>query len=199
MKHVLNLVLASRIATEDGEVGAIIPAVDATDQPTVTMVGPLSEVYAKALMQVLSKDNPQMPAVPGGEEAVSIVMESQAMDVVLLGKLAQSLAGANVDDPLTSSKIYSVHHGELTDQTIVDVTSELTNYPQDAVEPATGQAERQQGDFVLIIDGMDQSGDGTPGGEPAEKLHQLGTALECLVTAHGGKVYHSLKAFAESV
>lgn len=152
---------------------------DPATQASIIMKGPLADVYSKALQVAFDKENPAIPE----DDTVKAVLESQQIDVAIMEKMAK-LMGANEPPPTDNFQtVYGVSKDGITDEVIVDVTNELVSQAT-----ATGNRDRSD-DFVLIVDAT------LPGGEVAEKFEPLATALETMVQAHGGKVYHSLSEY----
>lgn len=158
-------------------------ASNATDaEPTIELKGPLSENFRQALDVAYAKADPN--ADEPAPEAVA-AMESQQMDVAVLQKLAASLA-ANQETPTEQIQtVYGVSRNDLDNDVVVEVTQEVVNQPDNS-------------EFVLVIDGVNPGANGDQAAAPEETVMQLSSALECIVNAHGGKVFTSFKAYAAS-
>lgn len=157
------------------------PSDDTGADKTIVMKGPLAEIYGQALAVAMAKEDPNAEAPAPEAEAA---LESQQMDVAEL----QKLAGAMANDAAPTSNfqtVYGVARDEMDEDTIVDVTTQLATQPD-------------LSEFVLVIDSTSPSGNGTSAQEPQERIEEIGAALECMVTAHGGKVFTSLRSFAAS-
>lgn len=164
------------------------------EQAQIVMTGPLSSVYTQVLQQVLAKDNQTTEAA--ASPAVGMVMESQAMDQTMMSKLGAAMAANQTP---AATPLYAVSRNDLTNETVVEITGMLSKNMQPAeTGGALNNTERQQGDFILIVDGTNPTSSGEPG-VPEEKLHRLEAALECLVQAHGGRTYKSLKDFVAAL
>lgn len=143
---------------------------EADDDKTVILKGPLSEVYSKALADAYAKDNGQ------SSEQTTAVLESQQMDVAMVQKLSSAISDLTTAPTDNYQTIYGVSKHEVTQDDVVDMTSELVN--------------AQDGRFILVLDATVPSQGGDVGGEEQKEL--LTSAMEQLVLAHGGQVYHSL-------
>ncbi|EKD22633.1 MAG: hypothetical protein ACD_84C00031G0004 [uncultured bacterium] len=150
----------------------------AEDQ-TVVMKGPLSEVFTQALDIAYAKETPA--DIDTDEPQTVAVLESQQMDVAVMRKLTEAMRNTDAENVQT---VYAVSKDAVEEQTIVDVSSELVNKPEG-------------NDFVLIVDAVG-SGAIDPINQPTMRTVELTNALECLVTAHGGKIFTSLEAYAAS-
>jgi hypothetical protein len=149
----------------------IVPEVTTEDGETILMKGPLSEIFTQALDVAYAKENP--------DENASL--ESQQMDVAIMSKLSNAIS--NSPSPTTNLQtVYGVSKDAISEDTVVDVTTELANAPDES-------------DFVLIIDAV---GNGRNSTEPTERMIDLAEAMECLVECHGGKVFTSLKDYVNS-
>lgn len=172
--------LRRALATEDIEAEA-----NTETGGTVLMKGPLSEVFTKALDIAYANDKVEngedvaLESLSKNERLVRrIKMESQQMDVAIMQKLSNALNGNDTQNVQT---VYGVSKDDVTDETIVDVTTELANVTE-------------EGDFILVIDAV---GNGE-GSTPTEKVVELTNALECMVTAHGFNVFHSFSDYVRS-
>ncbi len=158
------------------------PKVDETrvgseDQPFVKMTGPLAEAYTKALNIAYAKTDP---------ETGKAVLESQAIDATIMEKLARSLQTEGDPAPTDSFQtVYGVSKNNATDADIVAVTNDLAT-------SNSGGGGNLPDDYILIVDGTQ------PGEASVERAIQLSSALECMVIAHGGKVYHSLAEYVNT-
>lgn len=189
----------------EGEPPAAAEPQEATKQPSIEMKGPLSEIYRKALDIAFAKKDTvsgeatvgqadDTSAVPAGEKTeLALATESQANDALTLAHMrslmADTSSGETEEDgePSALLTVYGVSDGELSEDTVVDLTKELAAKP----------AER---DFVLILDSTQSV---TTGGNANsgvdERFVGLGRALEQMVLAHKGRVYRSLQAAAEGI
>lgn len=152
------------------------------NEQTIVMKGPLADVYTKALDVAYAKDNPD--AQQPEPEAVA-AMESQQMDVAIMQKLQAALAAGSAPPTDNFQTVYGVSRDELNDDVVVDVTSELAEQPENS-------------EFVLVVDATTPGANGEGASAPVERLEEISAALECMVMAHGGKVYSSLKDYAAS-
>jgi hypothetical protein len=139
----------------------------------IVMRGPLSQLYTDALNKVYAKENPQEG---------TIATESQANDALM--SLAGEFATQGEDDDQTGGQttVYGVASQGVQEQDLVDITQELAGPDK----------------VVLIMDGVAPGPNSPEDTIPAERVEALGAAMESFVTAHGGKVFHSLEEFAES-
>lgn len=151
---------------------------------TIVMRGPLADIYTQALNVAYAKEDPQANDI----QEPTATLESQQMDAHVLQKLSAAISHDNVPPTDNFDTVYGVSRNEMTEQTVVDVTTELAGKGSGPSTP----------DFYLIIDAMNLGEGGGAPGESTEKIEQIGQALECLVSAHGGKVFHSLQEFAAS-
>lgn len=147
----------------------------APDEKTIVMKGPLAEVFTRALDIAYAKPDPIT-----GE-----AMESQQMDVAMMQKLAAALNTNDAPPTNNFQTVYGVSRDAVTPQTIVDLTQEITHGSDD------------RGDFYLIIDGTQPGDNGNASSTPVDTVRMI-SAMECLVEAHGGKVFTSLEEFAKS-
>lgn len=149
-------------------------------EQSIVMKGPLAEIYTNALNVAYAKDDPL--------EVVeqTAALESAAIDVMMAQQLAKAMSTDEDSSPTDAFQtVYGVSKDAVSDEIIVDVTSELAS-------------PERNGEFALIIDGT-QPGDNSTGTSlPEERMVELSAVLEGLVEAHGGKVYRSLKEFGES-
>jgi hypothetical protein len=162
----------------------------------IVMKGPLAEIYKNALDVLYAKDPATGERIHDDEgkpvltepskECQTISIETEAIDVMLARQLARSMSAQNVKPTDSFQTVYGVSKDAVTDETMVEVTNEL------AAQPETSS------DFVLIVDGTQPSSIGDNTSVPQEKMVQMQNALECVVEAYRGKVYHSLKEFAEA-
>jgi len=151
-------------------------------EPSIELKGALSDVFRQALDVAYAKADPN--AEEPAPEAVA-AMESQQMDVAVMQKLAASLA-ANQESPTENVQtVYGVSRTDLNDDVVVDVTQELAS-------------QSENDDFVLVIDGVAPGANGDQATAPVEDFVRISAALECMVNAHGGKVFYSLKDYANS-
>lgn len=168
---------------------------DPTTQAQILMTGPLASVYSKALQQAFPQGIQNEEGVasvtqnqePANNSELTLVMESQAMDHVLMGKMAQ-LVGSNPgsnDQPATV--VYGVSRSDVDEQVVVDVSTQLASKPADS-EP-----------FVLIVDHTMPGTTGTGTVIDPVRVEKLEAAMEALVECYGGKTFKSFKAFAESL
>lgn len=168
------------------------------EEAGVIMNGPLADVYAQALDIALAKDG---ATAEGASQQVQAVLESfkvvnqpglgletAQMDSALMQSMANivSTAGADSAEASNATAVYAVAPGQVDEETVVQVTQ------------AAADAYTKEGEFVLIVDATQPGGNSEGAGVPVERIEQLGAALEGLVTAMGGKVYHSLKEFAQA-
>ena len=167
---------------------------DDLDKKTIVVKGPLSEVYTKALHVAYAKD----PAESDGDEnvvleAISntsnrggsalrralVSMETQQTDSAIVERLARTLNGMGDITPTNNTTLYAVSKNELTDQTVVDITSELV--------------EADDSDRVfLIIDGT-LPGDNGNASSPIERVSELSAVIESLAEKHKCRVFYSLQ------
>jgi len=110
-----------------------------------------------------------------------VIMESQQMDVAIMQKLAASINDNGAPPTDNFQTIYGVSKDDVTDETVVEVTSELA---------------KDNGDFVLILDAVNPS---SSDAVVDEKVVNLSQALETITLSHGCKVFHSLKEYSESL
>lgn len=155
---------------------------DMTDQggaagQTVLMKGPLADAYTQALDIAYAK------ADPAQSETEQPALETQAMDAQVAQQLAQSLVNTAPASP-PATVVYAVNQSKVTEDDLVSVTSDLGG-------------QEKPGDYILIVDATQPSNNGDTG-LPQERVLELNTALECIVEAHGGRVFHSLGAYLES-
>jgi hypothetical protein len=151
-------------------------------EQTIVMKGPLAEVYGRALDVAYAKNDPNADE-PAPEDIAA--MESQQMDVAELQKLASSIAAADAAPTNNFQTVYGVARDDLNEDVIVDVTTQLADQPD-------------QSEFVLVIDATNPGANGDASSAPQERLEELSSALECMVMAHKGKVFTSLKSYAAS-
>lgn len=153
------------------------PATASGQDQTIVMKGPLAEVFAQALDVAYAKDKPQdTPDQPA--------METQAMDAEIARQIVSQLVQADAA-PATASTVYGVSESSVQENDVVNVTKELAS------------AENPE-KFVLVIDGTAPTTRSAQDTAPVERVEILRTALECLVEAHGGKVYRSLPDYVRS-
>lgn len=173
-------------------------------QPVIEMRGPLAEVFRKALDVAYAKKDTVTgedtvgqeegkTAVPAGEkvEGAVVATESQANDALLLAHMHSLLVehGADAGDeedgsPSAVLTVYGVSEGDLSQDTVVDITKELAN-------------KAPERDFVMILDSS--QGDGGSNHGTDERFVRLESALEQMVLAHGGRIYHSLTEFGQTL
>jgi hypothetical protein len=155
-------------------------------EQTIVMKGPLAEVYTNALNVAYAKDNPNAETQPTEEQVAA--MESQQMDVEVMQKLYAAVADNNAPPTNNFQTVYGVSRDEVSEDVVVDVTKELAQL----------SAQQDEAEFILIVDATQPSTNGEQHSNPVERVEQLGAALETIVEAHGGRVFHSLKDYAAS-
>ena len=141
----------------------------------IVIKGPLSDEFTDALNKEYAKE----------PEETGAAMESAAIDTMMMQQLAKSMNIQNNSPTDSFQTVYGVSKDEVTQDTIVEVASELS-------------AQQDTRDFILIIDGTTPGDNGDSNSAPIERLEILNSALECLVIAHGGKVYSSLTQYAKT-
>jgi threonine synthase len=165
-----------RLALED-------EAVAQGAEPTVSLIGPLSEAYTQALAVAYDNTNPLVTDMPQEEPAVAT--ESQAIDVSMMAKLSRMLSAAGNEATPTDNfqTVYGVAKSAVNEKTVVEVTRELAEKSEDD----------RKDDFIMIVDATAPVADGV------EVRADLISALESMVKCHGGKVYSSLEEFAKTL
>lgn len=154
---------------------------DAADsEKTVVMKGPLAEVFTKALNIAYAKPDPVTDDVK---------MESQEQDASVLQSKMKAMAALVINKPPTEAMtnaggvtLYGVANGEATDDDIVAITQDLAN-----TRPENGR-------FILIVDGSQGSTSDTDLKSNPEMV-RMESAMESMVKAHGGRVFHSLEEY----
>lgn len=145
------------------------------DDKTIAMVGPLSEVYTQALHDAYAKQDPTDTA-----------LESQAIDALVARDVAKAiLPNENETDPDVT--IYGVNANEITESDVIEVTQ--------AASKASGSA----GELYVVIDGMSSNSTDARINSPCERTVWLGSALESITLAYGGKVFKSLPECIKSL
>jgi hypothetical protein len=150
---------------------------DIDQEASIILKGPLSQVYSDALQKAYSNDRPE-------ENATST--ESQQIDATIMSKLADMLAPQQAQATDGYQTVYGVSKDQVDDEVVVDVTKELTQAPQSS----DGRG------FVLVIDGTQPGANGQYEGDDQVRVV---SALESLVVSMGGKVFHSLKDYGQSL
>ena len=147
------------------------------EEQTITMKGPLSQIYTDALAVAYAKHDPATGAVG---------LESQAMDAAYMARLASLIAPPEAVQA-ANTMVYGVSPVDLTQEEVVKVTQELADV-------ATNDTPDH---FVLIIDGTQEP---VAGGDGIEQRYvDLAAGLESIATGFGIKVYHSLPEFAKTL
>lgn len=154
---------------------------DAADsEKTVVMKGPLAEIFTKALNVAYAKPDP----VTG-----EVKMESQEQDAKVLQAKMSAMAALVVDKPPEESTtnaggvtLYGVPRDQISDDDIVAVTQDLAN-----TRPENGR-------FILIVDGT-KGGTADTDLISNPEMVRMESAMESLVKAHGGRVFHSLEEY----
>lgn len=140
----------------------------------IVMKGPLSEIYTQALNKLYAKDSSAMGA---------IATETQANDALMIEALATDFGSQEDGDQSGGvTTVYGVDAKMPTDDDMVDISREL-------------QGEDK---FVLIIDGVRPGPNSPDDTVPAERAEVLSAAMEAMVLAHKGQVYHSVAEYARS-
>lgn len=162
-------------------------------EPTIVMKGPLSDVYTQALDIAYAKEDPTgasevtpptdpMPEVGG----VVAALESQQIDVAMMQKLANAMISGDNAPTNNVQTVYGVSQNDLNEDKVVEVTQEVAGQPENAP------------DFILIVDGTQPGANSESASAPTERLELLSTAIESIVLANGGKVFHSFPEFIKS-
>jgi hypothetical protein len=115
-----------------------------------------------------------------------IVLESQQMDVAIMNKMAAALIDPDVEPTDNFTTVYGTSKDSIDKDTVVDVTSELANTPDNS-------------DFVMVIDATQPGDNSDSVSEPTERVIDLTGALECLVECHNGKTFYDLKSALEYI
>jgi hypothetical protein len=151
--------------------------VEATGDDThIVIKGPLAEIYGRALNVMYAKPDPLTDEV---------IMESMAQDAQYMQKVIDAIAEQTEEVENTElTTVYGVAKSEITDQTIVDITRELST-----------PVAKAPTDFVLIIDGTQPGANSELSGVPQERL----MVLEHMVLAHKGRVFGSLLEYAKTL
>ncbi len=156
---------------------------ETSNAQTIAMQGPLGAAYTQALNQYLSKEAPPQGAEDTNsepDEDVNIpALETQAMDAMLLARVAQAVQP--VEQPASVLTVYGVSEKEVTAEDVVEVAK------------LVGADENESaGEVALIIDG-----DGPQGasGDASAEYVPLVSALESIASSYNVKVYRSLKDF----
>jgi len=192
MRSLLQIALESTKVILNGQPTEDVTAVD-QDQRVVVMKGPLSQQYTDALNAVYAKE-PNTNA-DGQQENVGI--ESQQIDATLARRLSNTtnaLKTEVVPPTSTFQTVYGVGRDELTENTIVDITKDLAD--------GADRGDDAYSDYIVIIDATAPGANGSGATAPETRVKSIGeleAAIECLVAAHGGKVYHSLEEYKNSL
>ncbi len=143
------------------------------DDKMIVMKGPLSELYTQALNRVYAKEAPA--------EGV-VATESQANDQLMMQALASDYNNPTGDGTGGATTVYGVSAQGVGEEDLVSLT----------------QALGGPDEMVLIIDGTDPGPNAPNDSIPTEQVVMLKSAMESMVLAHKGRVYHSLQEFASS-
>ena len=111
--------------------------------------------------------------------AGKVALESQQMDVTIMNKLNDAIKSS--EGPVTPTNnfttIYGVNKSELSEDDVVDVTTELSITPDNT-------------EVILVIDAC-EPGDNGATGSITEEVKFISNALECMFISHGGKVFNN--------
>lgn len=173
--------LRRALATEDQE-----SSPNPSEQAAIVMKGPLADVYSQALDVAYAKEQP--PEAPSeAVTAVAAALESQQMDAEILQEIKEMANSKHEPQAQPPVVVYGVGHDAVTDEVVVQVVQELAAATED---------DSADHNFVFIVDSTVPTTHGTGSAAPVEVYADLPAALESIVTAAGGKVYHS---FAEYI
>jgi hypothetical protein len=165
-----------RAAVEDFDV---VNGTTTQSDDRVIMKGPLADAYTDALNIVYAKTR---PGNTGGGE---IANESAANDELMMRELAEAVldtVDAKAEEhPAT---LYGVSANAVSESDIVNINKELYEQPE--------------GQVVLVMDATGPGPNSPEDSLPEERVMYVRHALEAMVTAHGGRVYPSLEAYAKA-
>lgn len=153
---------------------------DSEAKKTITISGPLSEVYTKALQIAYCKTDPILnePMVEDLKKQEP-AMEAAAQMVQMLHKIVKNLEHEHDDQ---TPHIYAVSRNDLNEQEYVNIAQ---------------SAASNTGEFIAVVDAT-QPGNATPvSSAPVTTIVSLDTALEALVTKLGGLYFHSLEEYCD--
>lgn len=156
------------------------------DSQTIVLKGPLSDSFTHAINMAYAKKDESAT-----DDAGSVGLESAAIDSMVMARLAQQMSTGSSTPTTKYQTVYGVGQGQITNDNVVEIVKDL------AEEPESG-LERTRGDYILIIDGTKPDDNSEVSGAPVETYQPLQSALESMVLAYGGKVFHSLEEFAKS-
>lgn len=153
------------------------------DKKTISISGPLSEVYTKALQVAYCKTDPILnePMVADLKDPKP-AMETAAQDAQLLGKFIETITGASVNQSGgQTASIYAVSRQGLDETEYVKVAEAAT---------------KAEDNFILVVDATQPSPVTPVSSAPVEKVVNLETALENLVSALGGRFFTVDEAYS---
>ncbi|WP_144106686.1 hypothetical protein [Paraburkholderia sp. BCC1886] len=157
---------------------------DATDKDMVELKGPLADVFTQVLAKEYARADPA--AAPATE---GVATESQANDALAVSELMDNIQLANDTTPAGDGAltVYGVAAADVKPEHIVEVSQDLANRDADDME-----------DFILVMDATQPSVNSPESSNAEPRFEKLGEALESLVDAYGGHVFHSLEGFAKA-
>ena len=133
----------------------------------------------------VAKESFDLPALESKCRDFTTALESQQMDQQIMAKMAQAITDKDAPPTDSFQTCYGVSRNEVSENDVVEVASDLAN-------------KKDNEEYVLVMD-ICLAGDNGSSGGGGERVEVLGEALESIVLAYGGKVFHSLESAAKYI